>query len=100
MLMQAESDHRTKGKAAFMPSLHASCEACRSCHQRTVMFNRTKYLLRMELVTLDEFLCRTLDRTATLSERANRYEETAEAERLQQISKILGAAKRSLDRLA
>ena len=61
---------------------------------------QTEYLLRMELIALDERLCRTIERTASLCERAQKYDETTEAERIRKVNKVLTLTKRALDRLS
>jgi len=61
---------------------------------------QTEYLLKMELIALDERLCRTIDRTTSLGERAEKYDQTAEAERIRQVNRVLMFTKRALDRLS
>jgi hypothetical protein len=61
---------------------------------------QTEYLLRMELIALDERLCRTIDRTTSLYERAEKYDQTTEAERIRKVNRVLIVTKRALDRLS
>jgi hypothetical protein len=60
----------------------------------------TEYLLQMELISLDERPCRTLERTKSLCERAEEFGETAEAQRIQEVNTILLFTKHLLDRLS
>jgi hypothetical protein len=61
---------------------------------------QTEYLLRMELIALDERLCRTIDRTTSLCDRAQKYDHTAEVERIRKVNRVLIRTKRALDRLS
>ena len=61
---------------------------------------QTEYLLRMELIALDERLCRTIERTTSLYERAEKYDEASEVERIREVNKVLTLTKRALDRLS
>ena len=61
---------------------------------------QTEYLLRMELIALDERLCRMIDRTTNLCEQAEKYDQTAEAERIRKVNRVLTVTKRALDRLS
>jgi hypothetical protein len=61
---------------------------------------RIEYLLDMELIALDERLCRVLDRTTSLFEQAKQFDEKAEAERIQKVNLVLAYTKRALDGLS
>ena len=61
---------------------------------------QTEYLLRMELIALDERLCRTIDRTTSLGERAEKYDQATEAKRIRRVTKVLLLTKRALDQLS
>jgi hypothetical protein len=61
---------------------------------------QTEYLLRMELIALDEHLCRALSRSTMLCERAEKYNEMAEVERIREVNRILISTKWALDRLS
>ncbi len=61
---------------------------------------QTEYLLRMELIALDEHLCRTIERTASLCEQVQKYNATTEAARIRKVNKVLTLTKRALDRLS
>lgn len=61
---------------------------------------QTEYLLRMELIALDEYLCRALSRSTMLCEQAEKYNEIAEAERIREVNRILISTKWALDRLS
>jgi len=63
-------------------------------------FNVTSYFLEAELIGLDERLCRTLDRTMRLRDRALEQNEVEEAETLLRINKLLLSAKRQLEKLS
>jgi hypothetical protein len=58
----------------------------------------TEYLLKMELIALDERLCRTLDRTMRLCQQAEEYDDAQEADRIRRVNKVLTSAKRRLER--
>ena len=60
----------------------------------------TQYFLELELISLDERLCRTLNRMMQLCEQAEEYDNTEEANRIRQVSKVLTATKRRLERLS
>jgi hypothetical protein len=59
----------------------------------------TEYFLKMELIALDERLCRTLDRTMRLCEQAEEYDDTQEVDRIRRVNKVLVSARRRLGRL-
>ena len=60
----------------------------------------TEYFLEMELISLDERLCRTLNRMMHLCEKAEEYDNIKEARRIREVNKILTATKRRLERLS
>jgi hypothetical protein len=67
---------------------------------RMSRFALTSYFLEAELIGLDERLCRTLDRTMRLRDRALEQNEVEEAETLRRINKLLVSAKRQLEKLS
>ena len=60
----------------------------------------TQYFLELELISLDERICRTLNRMMQLCEQAEEYDNTKEANRIREVNKILTATKRRLERLS
>ncbi len=57
----------------------------------------TEYLLKMELIALDERLCRTLDRMMRLCKQAEDGNATQEADKIRRVNKVLVRTKRRLE---
>ena len=57
----------------------------------------TESLLKMELIALDERLCRTLNRMMRLCEHAEDADNPEEVDKIRRINKVLARTKRRLE---
>lgn len=57
----------------------------------------TEYVLKMELIALDERLCRTLNRMMRLYEEAEDADNPEEADKIRRVNKVLARTKRRLE---
>jgi hypothetical protein len=64
------------------------------------MSRQTEYFLEVELIALDESLCRVLDRTMRLRDKALEQHRTEEAEKISRVNKVLVSTRRRLGRLS
>jgi hypothetical protein len=60
---------------------------------------QSNYFIKVELISLENYLCRTLDRTAELRDQALSHDDLQGADRIRQLQKWIAGIQRSLNKL-
>ena len=60
---------------------------------------QSNYFVKVELISLDNYLCRTLDRTSDLRDQALRHDDIQGADRIQQLQKFIETIQQRLIKL-